>query len=355
MKLLCNGSISQNDNQLNAYFYLIHCCAVLSSCGLIIIQSNVGLVKLTEYDYFLIGSVSIPLVLLIFGVLFERNKISMAQKINRIIWSVVIWACILAALIIFGKATDTSSAILRMVNNDNKQNSALTAQINAQETYTPQPIITEPASKLEMSEPSQPSDVKKLSNPVFGEPCYAYFGVYPQNNGEEATPILWRVLQATDQEATILCHDIVFYQSIVSNGSQPWLSTDLYEYLNTTFMRDAFTEAERNYIVRTDHGFIYLLSLQEAKNSLLGFADEKDRKAIQTEYASNQRNSQENAWWLLPDSAFQADNPYVKENGVISNLGKEKRLGVRPVCTIDLARVTIAAGDGTVNDPYRIE
>ena len=195
----------------------------------------------------------------------------------------------------------------------------------------------------------------KLVNPKYGEYCYLTFGVYPQKNDGSVEPILWKVLNCTSYSAKIISNSILFNCDIVPQGSSTWLSTDLYVFLNNTFVRDAFTDSERKSLIATDQGVITLLSVNDVKNSLMGFIDNTSREAIQTEYASKQKSKQNNAWWLLPDAdVFQNKNSYIKSNGLISSIEKEVPLGVRPVCIIDLETLVISEGNGMFDDPYRM-
>ena len=145
-----------------------------------------------------------------------------------------------------------------------------------------------------------------------------YFGNYIQKdtNGDgkvtdedEKQPIKWRVLSVEeDGTALLLADKLLDKQPFDKNGKNDWEACTLRTWLNSTFLNDAFTEAEQEAIAETEletesaatvTDNIYLLSLEEVSNPEYGFHPSSDCES-NTRKAEGTTNLAvfDNAWWL---------------------------------------------------------
>ena len=189
-----------------------------------------------------------------------------------------------------------------------------------------------------------------------------YWGQYEQNadplDGHEA--IAWRVVARDGDLVTLISLyglDCMPYESAYLPMS--WAGSSLRQWLNNSFYKTAFGEAERVMIKQRRHAdaenpvygtrggidtndWAYVPSIDEA---LLWFADDADRVAQSTVYAkawgANYR--EESCWWWLRNQGNSAYTKVLVHNdGSIYYEGYTHTLAstatVRPVINIDLSR-----------------
>lgn len=219
---------------------------------------------------------------------------------------------------------------------------------------------------------------------------YVQFGSYFTEENGAKKPILWRVLRSANGEAYILSEMILFAAPVhgdYKNYNRNWRGSDLYAYLNGTFKNDAFTPAEQAaLLVRTeDEALVTLLSGPEMRDKSIGFDSNKDRLCQSTPYASvavkppifelpapnfwkEERNQPHlykysvggrkySPWWSrTPSVDYAHEQRRVMDGGKTGILSAgNSDMGVRPVITLDLSKVTIVSGSGTQASPYVLE
>ena len=79
------------------------------------------------------------------------------------------------------------------------------------------------------------------------------FGNYTQGEHGERAPIQWMVYKVEAGKAVLVSKYILAWRAfssaaIPNNDTHPWINSDLCEWLNTTFINDAFTEKEQRFI-----------------------------------------------------------------------------------------------------------
>ena len=137
-----------------------------------------------------------------------------------------------------------------------------------------------------------------------------YFGTYSQssdgNGGYNKEPVLWRVL-SNDGEKFFLQSDRIICGEVFSTVADArWDACTLRSFLNGNFLNDAFSEAERNYILTTalqtdgtndTQDKLFCLSLAEAENSAYFSQGNGSRTKTMTDYVSSLGVT--NNWWYL--------------------------------------------------------
>ena len=133
-----------------------------------------------------------------------------------------------------------------------------------------------------------------------------------------------------------------------------WEKSWVRQWLNEEFLTEAFSEKERAQILETEvearkytglisngentRDKLFLLDIEEANRY---FPTDESRHALSTAYASH-NGVTENRWWLRTMGSNVFDAIYVKEDGVISMLGRRVNsygIGVRPAMWIDLRKL----------------
>lgn len=197
-----------------------------------------------------------------------------------------------------------------------------------------------------------------LVNATIGDPVY--FGSYEQDNtksnGKEE--IKWLVLDVQGNKLLLIsdeCLDCKPYNT--SEKKVTWNSSTLRQWLNTSFLGNAFTESEQAQILSvkisnhdnskfgTDGGKdttdrIFLLSIEEELNYLR--SDDFSRFTYWTSYASHQGGSslKGDYWWLRSPGEDSTKAAVIKFLGKVDESGipvnESSKAGVRPVMWIEL-------------------
>ncbi len=235
-----------------------------------------------------------------------------------------------------------------------------------------------------------------ISNPVNGKNytvknewkgSRVYFGVFEQDNKleNEKEPILWRVLEITDDtvlllsEYGLICKN---YNDTFSNVT--WETSTLRAWLNSTFLDSAFTNIERNAISDTrvmnpgnpNYGTaggkdtidkVFLLSYEEAQNNAYGFQSGAGNKsktrvmkltkhALQEGYVNKENGN--TCWWLRSPGITSQYAAYVFTVGSITDsyfVGRRND-AVRPVIRVKLSSIIFGEpiGNGAKSYPVII-
>lgn len=195
---------------------------------------------------------------------------------------------------------------------------------------------------------------------------YVTFGEYPTFADGGVAPILWRVMRIDDGAAFLLTEYIVEVRKINEDakGYRGWEKSDLYSFLNGDFKKSAFSKAEQTaLVVRTEDGaLVTLVSGDDFKDESIGFGTNKSRLCESTEYAKSRglliysQGHKYSPWWSRTRSTDKAGQQrFILDGGAIGRTAvNAKDRGVRPVVFVDLSRVAINGGTGTMDNPYRL-
>lgn len=205
---------------------------------------------------------------------------------------------------------------------------------------------------------------------------YVTLGTFPQTEEGDRLPILWRVLQVKDGKAYILSEYVLEARPIHSDykqyANQPndkkypgfagdFTQTEMAQYLNGDFTAN-FTEGELALLAPDETlGMFTLVSSDELKDKNLGFGTNASRKAWGTEYAtthllfvySSARGNHSPYWTRTQSTTNLQAARCIKSKGELGyiNVITEDE-GMRPACWLDMAKVVILSGSGTMEDPY---
>ena len=158
------------------------------------------------------------------------------------------------------------------------------------------------------------------------------FGSYEQDNNEEngKEKIEWIVLNVQDNRVLLMSKYCLDSKTIVGSyrNDVVWENSDLYEWLNTEFVENAFSAEEKNSISKE----VTLLTSTEL-NEFYRIRDVKT--GVFTRYGQARSMTAgingETGWWL------KGEGDYVNCEGVEGYTGPNKPCGVRPVIWIDLS------------------
>lgn len=167
------------------------------------------------------------------------------------------------------------------------------------------------------------------------------FGNYPQDNNGSKTPIEWLVLDVKENEALLISRYGLDRKQYHSREVITWEDCNLRKWLNSDFLKSAFSEEEANRIKESElknennpkydtHGGndtkdrIFCLSIAEAEQY---FSNNENRQCRPTAYVRKQGAYVSNDccfWWLrspgycqnlaaivITDGALNLDGPYV--------------------------------------------
>ena len=211
---------------------------------------------------------------------------------------------------------------------------------------------------------------------------YAALGRYRQDEDGGVRPIVWRVLRVENDRAYVVSEYVLINhrihpddQEYIAFGGE-FRKTEMWDFLNGEFAQEAFTEEEWNALVDTEEfGRMFLLSKEDLKDKSIGFGTDKSRKAWGTPWALAQMTVNEK-YNRVEQALFRyrsergSHSPYWTRtqgsNKYSANCTKAKgdigwirvvvqNEGCRPACWLDLTRLTVAGGSGTLEDPYQME
>ena len=225
---------------------------------------------------------------------------------------------------------------------------------------------------------------------------YIAFGSFPQEADGTVHPILWRVLDVNDEYAYLLSEyvlfgnridpDDVYYQDIKGDFSK----TEMFRLLNgpfdgdpipleeqkalnekerlgyayiapTCFADTAFTDTEKAMLIEDEAlGKVFLASADDLKNKDYGFTSSKARQAYGTAYAYEtglfEYQNHTSPYWTRSQSvSYKYATRCTKVDG---DLGYIRCVvmneGCRPAIRLSSEALTIAAGSGTMEDPFTL-
>lgn len=205
---------------------------------------------------------------------------------------------------------------------------------------------------------------------------YLTLGTFPQTAEGGVEPILWRVLQVEDGRAYILSEYVLEARRIHGDYNEyankpnakknpgfdgDFTQTEMAQYLNGDFTAH-FTSAELALLSPDETlGMFTLLSSDELKDKNLGFSKDNDRKAWGTEYAKanglfvygSSRGNHSPYWSRTQSSTNRQGARCIKSKGELGYINViTLDEGMRPACWLDMTKVVIASGEGTMENPF---
>ncbi len=210
-----------------------------------------------------------------------------------------------------------------------------------------------------------------------------YFGVFEQDNkisnGKE--PILWRVLEVTEDSALLLSEYGLICKNIHETFDDfTWETCSLRNWLNTTFLDIAFTNLERRAILNSNIKTLdsnywgteggndtidkaFILTIQDVMNPAYGF--QKDMKASKTRMLQCTTFARKNGgymnkangntcWWLRSPAFHNKYASYVFTTGAITAtyfVGRRYD-AIRPAIRVDLSAIDIKMPQETGENVY---
>ena len=206
---------------------------------------------------------------------------------------------------------------------------------------------------------------------------YVLFGNYPYEKDGTEAPVLWRILEVKDDQALLLTEYVIDTSQVIFETDKTviekktyrrinsYAESDLYVHLNTTVLdtllgddpiRDALIEEPGG-------GKLFILNTMQFLNTEYGFSatrwnEQKSRWAGGTPYAIERglyaSNNKQSTYWVAdlksPDGYMMQ---LVGYNGHLSWGGYTRtNVGLRLSVRLDLTRLAVAQGDGTMESPF---
>ena len=176
------------------------------------------------------------------------------------------------------------------------------------------------------------------------------FGRYFKNNNNKKEPLEWRVLHTDGKTALLITENAIdcmqYHQNFIGIS---WNVCDLRKWCNDDFLKEAFSETERNLIVttinRNNYGpetndLVFCLSTEEAEKY---FESDRDRICKVTSYAQKNGAYDDGngctSWWLRSSGSDYGNASIVDGGGYIYCIGVNVHFDVvtvRLACRINL-------------------
>ncbi len=201
---------------------------------------------------------------------------------------------------------------------------------------------------------------------------YIQLGSYPQQIDGTVQPIVWRVLEATEDEAFLLSEYVLFNHRVHEDYLEyegfegQFNKTDIFVILNETFLQTAFTDKEQILLLNSeDLGKVFLITSADLQNKAYGFFTNRDRQAFGTAYAienglfkySNSKTGRGSSpFWTRTRSTTLASG--VRCTKVDGSVGYIRCVvmneGIRPAVKIKLnhGEIEVLSGTGTLDSPF---
>lgn len=205
---------------------------------------------------------------------------------------------------------------------------------------------------------------------------YVNLGQYPQTKEGGVLPILWRVLTVEEDRAYLCSEYVLFAMPMHRNMTEykkigkDFGQTELSAYLNGQFSQDAFPAGELELLLPFEtYGKVFLLDSEDLKNPDIGMgpkngsAKSNPRKAWGTEYALEnglyrfqRKYGGSSPYWTRNQSTSDIRHGRcTKDSGQLGHIASDRENeGVRPAIYLDMAKVEIIAGAGTMEDPFQL-
>lgn len=204
-----------------------------------------------------------------------------------------------------------------------------------------------------------------------------YFGHYEQDNDLNTglEPILWRVLEVTDDSVFLLSEYGLENRNVIDTYQEfTWETSSIRKYLNEDFVRTAFTAKELDCILdsvvetadnkkfgtsggNTTVDKAFLLSVEEATNPAYGFypkftSSSATRTVQVTEFSLEhdgykKESNGNTCWWLrsMGLNNYYAAYIYTNGSGTYQSFIGRRHDAIRPAIRVDLDSVSFVKAE----------
>ncbi len=247
---------------------------------------------------------------------------------------------------------------------------------------------------------SELPQVRGYDNQAESDYQYLLFGTYPYEEDGTEKPVLWRILGRDGDRITLFTEYIIDahqiteidnYQKSINHKYKKNIAfeeSDLFAWVNGTMTERLLkAEAARDALVEDHGGLFHIMSDEELMNTVWGFPDSvngtskenpneviaplaKNRMGFGTPWAKayvpyEKWGSRKNK--LYQDYRYNGTVAYwgtrlrpqlariVGANGHLSWSGfGNVQIGIRPAMVLDLTKLQLTGGTGTLEDPWQV-
>ena len=188
---------------------------------------------------------------------------------------------------------------------------------------------------------------------------FVSFGMAAQDQADELTAIVWRVLSADQEKALLLSEKILSCGPMDSRASSfpGWEYSTLYSRLNGPFAEEVFSGDELAALMFQED--LSLVSLPSREMLTAAFPDREGMSAAGTAEARQgglyvPPGGEFSPYWTRSEGpSFEHAVYRVQDDGVFSELLPDaENIGIRPVILLDLTDAAVFSGTGTEESPY---
>lgn len=207
---------------------------------------------------------------------------------------------------------------------------------------------------------------------------YVLFGEYPYEKDGTKKPLLWRVLDVTDDKALLITEDVIDAQQVIFETDEKviekrtyrriasYAESDLYTWMNTEALDTLLGDSQaRNALVEEPGGGkFFILTSEQFLNTDYGFSagmwnEQKSRQASATPYALKRGVYKDSGIGKCPywAATLKEETGYKMQligyNGHLSwGAYTRVNVGIRPSVRLDMTQMEITGGTGTKKDPF---
>ena len=207
---------------------------------------------------------------------------------------------------------------------------------------------------------------------------YVLFGEYPYEKDGTKKPLLWRVLDVTDDKALLITEDVIDAQQVIFETDEKviekrtyrriasYAESDLYTWMNTEALDTLLGDSQaRNALVEEPGGGkFFILTSEQFLNTAYGFSagmwnEQKSRQASATPYALKRGVYKDSGIGKCPywAATLKEETGYKMQligyNGHLSwGAYTRVNVGIRPSVRLDMTQMEITGGTGTKKDPF---
>lgn len=225
---------------------------------------------------------------------------------------------------------------------------------------------------------------------------YLSLGSYPSEADGTRAPVLWRVLDVSEEKALILSEKILDVQQVIFCDNKKdsdarkfrkissFTESDLFVWMNGPMLDDLCSEQDfHSLLVEGELGFLYPLTEEQLLNPDYGFSktrwvDDSKRLACRqffaTEYAKEHelyegyttpamnklcvdgKWGSSSAWGANVKNPKDVKLTLIGVNGHLSyGVYTRVNIGVLPAMTLDTSLLRIVGGTGSAEDPFLLD
>lgn len=186
-------------------------------------------------------------------------------------------------------------------------------------------------------------------------------GRYPQQ-GEAPSPIRWRVLAAQENQALLLSDLVLAARPVqdIASAYDTFETSDLAAWLNGEFLATAFDAQEAEALLPQAGLRVSLPTVEDLRSADYGFTADEHRYAAGTAAAMAQGlaryNDREVSYWTatLAQSGRNSQRRVMQGGSIGFASMQSPDIGVRPLIRVDLSRLALDGGIGTMESPFAL-